>query len=75
MNGLRTEYQDRVNFVILDYDLREDRSLADRLGVGAHPGYATVTPDASEVATRFFGPTPEAHLRAVLDALIAGHGG
>ena len=75
MHGLRSEYQDRVNFVILDYDIREDRALAERLGVASHPAYATVTVGAGEVATRFFGPAPEDKLREVLDALIVEHGG
>ena len=75
MHGLRNEYQERVNFVILDYDIREDRALAERLGVGGHPAYATVAPAAAEVASRFFGATPEARLREVLDALIADYGG
>ena len=75
MHGLRNEYQDRVNFVILDYDERNERSLAERLGAGSHPAYATVTPGAGEVVMSFFGPTPEAKLRTILDALIAEHGG
>ncbi|MXW24376.1 MAG: hypothetical protein F4X80_08185 [Chloroflexi bacterium] len=74
MHGLRNEYQDRVNFVILDFDIREDRALAERLGINAHPAYATVGPAADEVVTRFFGPTPERKLREVLDELIASHG-
>ena len=75
MHGLRNEYQDRVNFVILDYDERDERSLAERLGAGSHPAYATVTPGAGEVVSSFFGPAPEAQLREVLDTLIAEHGG
>lgn len=74
MHGLRNEYQDRVNFVILDYDIREDRALAERLGIGAHPAYATVGPGADEVVTRLFGPAPESKLREVLDELIATPG-
>ena len=75
MHGLRSEYQDRVNFVILDYDERNERALAERLGAGSHPAYATVTPGAGEVVMSFFGPTPEGKLREILDALIAEHGG
>ena len=75
MHGLRGEYQDRVNFVILDYDIREDRALAERLGIGGHPAYATVAPGASEVVTRSFGPQPDDALREILDELLAEHGG
>lgn len=73
MHGLRSEYQDRVNFVILDYDERNERALAERLGAGSHPAYATVTPGGGEVVMSFFGPTPERKLREILDALIAEH--
>ena len=74
MHGLRNEYQDQVNFVILDYDERDQRALAERLGAGSHPAYATVAPGAADVVSSFFGPTPEGKLREILDALIADHG-
>ena len=74
MHGLRNEYQDRVNFVILDYDERNERALAERLRAGSHPAYALVTPGAAEVVSSFFGPAPEGKLREILDALIAEYG-
>lgn len=75
MHGLRNEYQDRVNFVILDYDLPEDYALARDLGVARHPAYGLLAPDSDEVIARIFGPQPKPALRNILDDLIAGHGG
>ena len=75
MHGLRNEYQDRVNFVILDYDDPADLALASDLGVARHPAYGLVAPDSNEVVSRIFGPQPEPALRNLLDDLIAGYGG
>lgn len=75
MHGLRNEYQDRVNFVILDYDDPADHALARDLGIAQHPAYGLVAPDSDEVVSRIFGPQPEPALRNLLDDLIAGHGG
>ena len=71
MSGLRPQYQDRINFVILDYDLEADTVLAKRLGVHAHPAFAVVEPDSDRVTERFFGPQQEQQLRARLDAALA----
>ena len=68
MHGLRYEYQDRVNFVILDYDSEADGRLAQRLGVRAHPAYALVATDGERVTERKFGPLDDVALRALLDA-------
>jgi len=67
---LRPEFQDRVNFVILDFDLDEDRALASKLGVRVHPGWAAVAPDTDEVIGLKFGPLNEAALRAWLNEII-----
>ena len=75
MHGLRNEYQNRVNFVILDYDDPADLALASDLGVAQHPAYGLVAPDSNEVVSRIFGPQPEPALRNLLDDLIAGYGG
>ena len=74
MHGLRNEYQDRVNFVILDYDDPADLALARDLGVGRHPAYGFVAPDSNEVVSRSFGPQPEPALRTLLDDLVVGYG-
>ncbi len=67
---LRPEYQDRINFVILDFDLDADLALAERLGVAAHPAYALIPANQHEPARKWFGPTPEEGLRArIRDAI------
>ncbi len=75
VHGLRPEYQDRVNFVVLDYDLDEDFELATRLKAARHPAYAIVAPDSAAVAEVKFGPLTEAALREVLDGIVADFGG
>lgn len=69
--NLRYEHQDRINFVILDFDLEADLALAQRLGIAAHPGYALVLPGQFEPSTRWFGPTPEEGLRDRIGELLA----
>jgi len=71
-HALREEYQDRVNLVVLDYDLDADTELASRLGAHAHPGWAVVAPDSDEVIERRFGPINGLNLRAWLDEIVAG---
>ena len=75
MHGLRGEYQDRVNFVILDFDISAEKELARELGVGRHPAFALVAPDSADSLTTSFGPQPEQALRELLDGAIANHGG
>lgn len=71
MDGLQTEYGDRVNFVRLDYDKADDSALAQRLGVRSHPAYAFIAAgEASKVEQRAFGPLAEPALRERLDALL-----
>lgn len=70
MSGLRPQYQDRINFVVLDYDLAADAALAKKLGVHAHPAFAILEPDSDRVVTKFFGPQQEPDLRARLDAAL-----
>ena len=73
MHGLRPEYQDRVNFVILDYEVREELALAQAMGAGAHPAFVVLPPDGGpdSVAARAFGPLHEAGLRKLLDQALA----
>ena len=75
MHGLRAEYQDRVNFVILDFDIGAEKELAKKLGVGSHPSFALVAPDSDEALTKSFGPQREQTLRELLDGAIDSHGG
>ena len=76
VHRLRPEYQDQVNFVILDYDLGEQREFAGEMGVARHPAFAVLPPNGSpEDATyRRFGPLNEPNLREVLDGLVARYG-
>ena len=73
MDGLKTEYEGRVNFARLDYDRADDSALAQKLGVRSHPAYAFVAPDGVQVTQRAFGPLEEKALRAQLDALVAAY--
>ena len=75
MHGLRAEYQDRVNFVVLDVDDRDDGRLARVLGYSGTPAYLLVAPDSAEVIARVFGVQREPKLRGMLDALIARYEG
>ena len=76
MHRLRPEYQDQVNFVILDYDIAEQREFAGEMGVARHPAFTVLPPDSGpETASdRKFGPLNETHLREVLDGLVANYG-
>jgi len=69
VHSLRPEYQGRVNFVILDFDLQEDRDLAAALGISGHPTFAVVPPDGESSAAfdRRFGPQLPDVLRELLN--------
>ncbi len=73
MYGLRPEYQDRINFVILDVDRPDELALAREMGSSGQPFYAVIPPDQGpDSATRLtFGPQPNAPLRALLDDAVA----
>lgn len=73
VHDLRVPYQDRINFVILDYDRTDDLALARRLGIAQHPAYAVIAAGnvPSEPAQRLFGPLAAPNLRALLDGLVA----
>ena len=75
MHGLREEYQDRANFVVLDVDDPEDGTLARLLGYTGTPAYLLIAPDSAEVVARVFGAQREPRLRGILDALIARYEG
>jgi len=73
VNGLRSEYQDRVNFVILDYDERDERDFAGKMKAAQHPAYAVVPPNSppSDAVLQRFGPQPEPQLRELLEEIVA----
>ena len=67
MHGFRPQYQDRVNFVVLDYNADADFELAEHLGVARHPAFAVLPPDSDRPAKRLAGPLPPDDLRALLE--------
>ena len=71
MHGLRAEYQDRVNFVVLDVDDRDDGRLARALGYRGTPAYLLIAPDTAEVLARVYGVQYGRALRNILDSLVA----
>jgi hypothetical protein len=77
VHGFRQEYQDRLNFVILDYDLDDDISLAREMGVAEHPAYAILDPNGGPdaVVRRIFGPQTIDGLRSVIEEAIASSEG
>lgn len=76
MHSLRPEYQDQVNFVILDHDIPEQREFAAEMGVARHPAFTVLPPDGGpdSATDRVFGPLNEKDLRGVLDGLVASYG-
>lgn len=73
MYGLRPEYQDRINFVILDVDQPGQLDMARRMGAIGQPFFAIVPPgEGPDEATLLrFGPLPEDRLRELLDEALA----
>ena len=74
MHGLREQYQDSINFVILDWDIREENDLAEELGVRRHPAIGFLSPEG-EVVRRLFGPQQEAVLTEAIAEVIASTSG
>ena len=61
VHGLRGEYQDRVNFVILDFDVLSGEGAGDRSWAWeATPRSRLVAPDSAEALTKSFGPLSRA---------------
>ena len=75
MNGLRLEFQDRVNFVILDLDLGADRVLARSIGLAGHPNFGALAPNSNEVVQGLYSAPRSGELRAMIEALLEEHGG
>ena len=73
MHGLREQYQDDINFVILDWDIDEENDLAADLGLRGHPVIGLYSPDG-ETVKRLFGPQQESALAQEIDAVIAEFG-
>ena len=75
MNGLRLEFQDRVNFVVLDLDLGADRVLARSLGLAGHPNFGVLAPNSNEVVQGLYSAPRSGELRAMIEALLEEPGG
>lgn len=75
MNRLRLEFQDRVNFVILDWDIPAERSLGFGLGFDYHPNFATLKPNSDEVVDGLYAAPRSGELRRMIEDLLEEHGG
>lgn len=77
MHGLRPEYQDEVNFVILDYDISEQREFAAEMAAARHPAFVVIPPNGApgDATERRFGPFNGEGFRDYLDAAVATYGG
>ena len=75
MNRLRIEFQDQVNFVILDWDIREEKAFGMGLGFDYHPNFATIAPNSDDVVDTLFAAPRSGELRTMIEALLAEHGG
>ena len=65
-----------MNFVILDYDIQEQRAFASEMAAARHPAFAVIPPNGSpdDATDRRFGPLNTDHLRELLDGLVATYG-
>jgi len=72
VHGLRLEYQDRINFVILDYMIDEQREFASIMSVAGHPAFAVIDANhhLKDARDQTFGSLNEPRLRAILEGLI-----
>lgn len=73
MHGLRPEYQDRINFVVLDYDTEEEFELASEMEIAAHPAFTIIPPNGApgDHIAHIFGPLSEEQLRELIDGALA----
>ena len=71
--GLRPEYQDRINFVVLDVDDADELALAKRMGAVGQPFFAVIPPrqGPEDAALLRYGPLPETRMRELLDEAIS----
>jgi hypothetical protein len=66
-----------VNFVILDYDIKEQRAFAGEMSAARHPAFALIPPNGApgDATALQFGPLSDEGLREYLDTAIADYGG
>lgn len=75
MNRLRLEFQDRVNFVLLDLEKRDEAALARSLGLGGHPNFGTLKPNSDDRVDAYFTAPTEAVLRGMIEDILEEYGG
>jgi len=64
-----------VNFVILDWTIRDDRDFAKTMDLDYHPNYAAIAPNSNEVVGTLFLEPRRGQLRTMIETLLAEHGG
>lgn len=69
MNGLETEFSDRINFYRLDANRPEYARIQQDYGLRGHPSVAILNPEG-EVVYRYFGAATEEELRDNLNELV-----
>lgn len=70
VHGLEAEYWGKVDFVYLDRENSDNRSVVQQYGISGQPVFILINPDGSEVR-RWFG-APEANdFRQALDSYLA----
>ena len=75
MNRLRLEFQNRVNFVILDWTIRDDRDFARTMDLTYHPNYAAIAPNSNEVVKPLYAEPRPGELRTMIEELLEEYGG
>ena len=74
MNGLRLEFQDRVNFVILDWDIPEENRYGKSLGMTYHPNFLSIAPNSDEVVRGLYLSPKSGELEEMVAELVASYG-
>jgi len=69
LKSVEDEYGDRVNFIMVNGDLRTNGALIERFGVDAIPHLALISSDGF-IETSLIGLVPRSVLRTDLDVLI-----
>ena len=75
MNRLRLEFQDRVNFVLLDLEDRDDGALARSLELSGHPNFGTLKPNSDELVEGYYTAPPSGALRGMIERVLDEYGG
>ena len=74
MNGLRIEFQDRVNFVILDWDTPDEHAFGTGLGMTYHPNFLSIAPNSDEVVRGLYASPRGGELEEMVEELVASYG-